>query len=450
MPYTLGLRASFARIGGQFFPGFGFPMATLTDLPELVGFFSYSREDDIDLHGALSALRNRIQAELRVQLGRTAKTFRLWQDKEAIPSGTMWESEIKNAVAQSAFFIPIITPTVIASTYCKFELEQFLARELALGRDDLVFPILYVDVPALADDLLRQNDPALSLIARRQYADWREFRYLDIASTEVRREIGRFCTDIRDAVRRSWLSPEERKKQEELEALRREEDERHRRESEANRRADDEARRKREAEAQRIADERRKQETEAQRIEDERRKQEAQAQRAAEEEHHRKEFESGLLTTRHKPKQKGDDTGKTTQPAQLGDGSTENYAKPRLRSPVLAGLFLLIGVAYVLAAWVLESGVRGDPIVAASLGLIPLATAIFISLCLIDKIHVPNLVLIAVVVCALGACIFIDGIMWWNLGWSGLDFRKPYFLVGLVAIAALIATLGKAIAVRRD
>ena len=166
-------------------------MSSLADLPELVGFFSYSREDDEDSHRALSALRDRIQHELRGQLGRTAKTFRLWQDKEAIPSGTLWESEIKNAVAQSVFFIPIITPTVVASPYCRFELESFLAREAALGRDDLVFPILYIDVPSLEDNARRQNDPVLSLIARRQYVDWRELRYLDVDSTEVKRAVGR-------------------------------------------------------------------------------------------------------------------------------------------------------------------------------------------------------------------------------------------------------------------
>jgi hypothetical protein len=68
-------------------------MSSLTDLPELVGFFSYSREDDEGSHGALSALRERIQHELRAQLGRSFKSFRLWQDKEAIPSGSLWESE---------------------------------------------------------------------------------------------------------------------------------------------------------------------------------------------------------------------------------------------------------------------------------------------------------------------------------------------------------------------
>ena len=98
-------------------------MSSLADLPELVGFFSYSREDDEDSHGALSTLRDRIQRELRSQLGRSMKAFRLWQDKEAIAAGTLWESEIKNAVAQSVFFIPIITPTVVRSPYCQFELE---------------------------------------------------------------------------------------------------------------------------------------------------------------------------------------------------------------------------------------------------------------------------------------------------------------------------------------
>src|SRR5580658_2211246 len=101
-------------------------MSSLAELPELIGFFSYSREDDEDSHGALSALRDRIQRELRGQLGRSMKTFRLWQDKEAIAPGTLWETEIKTAVEQSAFFIPIITPTVVRSPYCRFELDSFL------------------------------------------------------------------------------------------------------------------------------------------------------------------------------------------------------------------------------------------------------------------------------------------------------------------------------------
>jgi hypothetical protein len=184
-------------------------MSSLADLPELVGFFSYSREDDEDSNGALSALRERIQRELRGQLGRSMKTFRLWQDKEAIASGTLWEAEIKTGVAQSVFFIPIITPTVVRSPYCRFELDAFLAREAALGRSDLVFPILYIKVPALDDSIQRQNDPVVSIIAKRQYVDWREFRHRDVNSTDVKEAIERFCAHICDALHRSWLSPEE-------------------------------------------------------------------------------------------------------------------------------------------------------------------------------------------------------------------------------------------------
>src|SRR5215831_2315632 len=117
-------------------------MASLADAPDLVGFFSYSREDDEGSGGRLSKLRERIQEELRGQLGRTKRDFRLWQDKAAIPHGTLWEDQIKSAIAESAFFIPIITPSAVRSSYCKFEFEAFLAREKELNRSNLVFPIL--------------------------------------------------------------------------------------------------------------------------------------------------------------------------------------------------------------------------------------------------------------------------------------------------------------------
>jgi hypothetical protein len=245
-------------------------MTSLADLPEIIGFFSYSREDDEDSQGALSALRDRIQRELRGQLGRSMKTFRLWQDKEAIAAGKLWEDEIKNAVGQAVFFIPIITPTVIKSPYCKFELESFLAREAELGRNDLVFPILYITVPELDDSASQKNDPVLSIIARRQYLDWREFRHRDVHSPDVLTVVERFSATIRDSLRRSWLSPEERKNQDEAQsrrreeetrqaataaqALEREENERLRREAQAARERAEQEHQQSEAEAKRRAE----------------------------------------------------------------------------------------------------------------------------------------------------------------------------------------------------
>ena len=230
----------------------------MTDLPELVGFFSYSREDDEDSHGALTALRERIQRELRGQLGRSMKTFRLWQDKEAIAPGTLWAAEIKAAIAQAVFFIPIITPTVVRSPYCKFELESFLAREAELGRSDLVFPILYIRVPELEDSARQQSDPVLSIIAKRQYLDWREFRHRDVHSTDVKEAVERFCAKICDALQREWLSPEERRAQEEAAALQRAETEKKAKEAAVKRREDEASQKAALAQARERADEERR------------------------------------------------------------------------------------------------------------------------------------------------------------------------------------------------
>jgi hypothetical protein len=330
-------------------------MSSLAALPELVGFFSYSREDDADSHGALSALRSRIQGELRGQLGRTAKTFRLWQDKEAIPSGTLWQSEIENAAAQSVFFIPIITPTVVASPYCRFELESFLAREAALGRNDLVFPILYIDVPGL-EDVAERSDPVLSLIAKRQYVDWREFRYLDVNSTEVRREVGRFCADIRDALQRSWVSPEERKQQEEAAALQKAADERQRREIEAKRR-DEETRQQAEQTKAR------------ERVENERRDREAEGEqrRVAEAEAKRREQETALQREAEAERLRKAAVAPASQAEQVGEvrRAVGEVPNRRTRPPKL--LLVAIGaVAIFVVGWGLYPLFRPKPSPSAS------------------------------------------------------------------------------------
>jgi len=247
-------------------------MASLADAPDLVGFFSYSREDDEGSGGRLSKLRELIQEELRTQLGRTKRDFRLWQDKESIALGDLWEDNIKRAVSESVFFIPIITPTAVKSRYCKFEFESFLAREKELDRSNLVFPILYVPVPALMDDRWRE-DPLLAIIGSRQYEQWQSLRHLHASSTEVALRVEKLCENISKALQQPWLSPQERQEaearrvaeeerlgQEKLqqEALRAAEDERRRNESEAQRHLEEA-----EAEKRRQDNDRRKLEKEA-------------------------------------------------------------------------------------------------------------------------------------------------------------------------------------------
>lgn len=190
-------------------------MSSLAELPELVGFFSYSRKDDEQTEGALSRLRARIYRELRLQLGRD---FRLWQDVAAIPDGALWEAEIRRAIAELVFFIPIVTPSAIASRHCKFEFDAFLEREAALGRSNLIFPILYIRVPALESEAIWRRDDLLKIVGARQYTDWRNSRHRDLASPDVAEKVEHFCRNIFDALHQPWISPEERARREAAEA----------------------------------------------------------------------------------------------------------------------------------------------------------------------------------------------------------------------------------------
>jgi formylglycine-generating enzyme required for sulfatase activity len=331
-------------------------MAPLARFPELVGFFSYSREDDEAFRGSLSALRDAIQRELGAQLGRTKRNFRLWQDQEAIAPGKDWEAEITRAVGQSVFFIPIVTPRAVSSDYCKFEFSSFLARERALGRGDLVFPILYISVPALLDEAEWRNDPVLSIVAKRQYVDWRPFRHSAVDSPALGQAIERFCGKIVETLREPWLSPEERRELEVEARKRAEEEERIRLEAEARRQGEEEERLSKEAQAKKQADEedakRRREEAETQRRlaeEAERCRQEGDAKRRAQQEQRQQDERTRAeVATRHRPE------NEVLQLADVGEPDTQKQPSapwwPSRRDGMIAGV-LVAATAAGAAAW---------------------------------------------------------------------------------------------------
>jgi len=278
-------------------------MSSLSRLPELVGFFSYSRRDDENSEGALSRLRTKIYGELRLQLGRD---FRLWQDTAAIPDGALWEDEISRAISEAVFFIPIITPSSVDSTHCRHEFESFLARERELGRSNLIFPLLYVRVPALDKEEHWRNDEVLKIIGTRQYTSWNELRHRELREPEVARKIELYCTNIVETLRQPWMSPQERQEAEEAErqrqaaaaeAARRAEEDRRIKADAAARSAEENARRRKEEdEARAIADEeRRRRDTEeaARRAEEDARKrqEENEARAIVDEERRRRDTE---------------------------------------------------------------------------------------------------------------------------------------------------------------
>ena len=291
---------------------------------------------------------------MSAQLGRSKHAFRLWQDQTAIAPGKLWESEIKTAIDESFFFLPIVTPRSVSSKYCKFEFEAFLAREKAIGRSDLIFPILYISVAALENEAKWRDDPVLSTIGRRQYVDWRPLRHLDVQSTAVREQIERLCQKIVESLNAPWTSPEERQRMEEAKARQQAEEEERRLEAEAKLRAEEEQHRKQaEAEARwRAAEERKRQKAEAKRLADEgeeRRKRGEGAEDEAEAKPRTEQHQAFAAIERHK--------GWPISSAFVKDWQNKHSARVVAGVAVLAAL-LLIGGGYAFLRHTVEKGVQ--------------------------------------------------------------------------------------------
>ena len=125
-----------------------------------IGFWSYTSSDDQHSDGRLSQLRAVLARELPLLVGQRP-IVSIFQDKETIRHGSDWAEKIVEALGQSSFLIPIVTPGFLQSEWCCKEVMRFRAREEALGRNDLIFPFRYISIDDVdPDDPNDCYDPA--------------------------------------------------------------------------------------------------------------------------------------------------------------------------------------------------------------------------------------------------------------------------------------------------
>ncbi|MEW1589459.1 toll/interleukin-1 receptor domain-containing protein [Micromonospora vinacea] len=111
-------------------------------------FVSYARSDE-QFSGRISDITLRIREVFRSLTGRE---LRLFLDREAISTASLWEQRIMTAVENSAILIAIQTPSYFTSQWCGREWDVFTMLE-AERRDrhelrpyeSLIFPILLTD-----------------------------------------------------------------------------------------------------------------------------------------------------------------------------------------------------------------------------------------------------------------------------------------------------------------
>jgi hypothetical protein len=144
------------------------------------GFWSYAHDDNKLDGGAILELARLIKEEYDLLSG---EPLELFVDRDSIAWGEEWRERVDSSLAQTTFFIPIITPRYFKRPECRRELLEFLAKARSLGVEELLLPILYIEI----DDLSAENtDEVVALVAKTQYADWRTYRLIEPNSREYR------------------------------------------------------------------------------------------------------------------------------------------------------------------------------------------------------------------------------------------------------------------------
>ncbi len=165
---------------------------------ELIGYFSYAHADDEACAGALTKLRGLLEQELSGWPGRAWTDIRLVSGDDRVPHRPGADS--KDAPARAVFCIAVVSPAMAGSAWCCQDIVAFLAHEMVLGRSDLIFPVLYADVPEMADGEARDGNPVVSVLAGRKFFDWRSFRSLDPDSAAVEQAARRLCQQVADVL----------------------------------------------------------------------------------------------------------------------------------------------------------------------------------------------------------------------------------------------------------
>ena len=158
----------------------------------VAGFWSYTRDDDDAVGGQITRLASRIRAEYKMLTG--GEEINIFVDRDQIAWGEEWQRRIDESLDETTFFIPIVTPRYFRSEPCRRELITFLGHATSLGVAELVLPIYYVPVPALAGD--SPEDEAVGIIKRTQYEDWTDLRLEDEDSRDYRRGVNRLAARL--------------------------------------------------------------------------------------------------------------------------------------------------------------------------------------------------------------------------------------------------------------
>jgi len=122
-------------------------------------FWSYAHEDDRSDSGHVVTLAEKLADEYSLITGCELKLF---VDRD-IAWGEEWRRRIDDALVETTFFVPILTPRYFTRRECRKEVTTFHAKAQGAGLGELLMPILYAFVDGFNDE---NEDQLIALVAK--------------------------------------------------------------------------------------------------------------------------------------------------------------------------------------------------------------------------------------------------------------------------------------------
>jgi hypothetical protein len=153
-------------------------------------FLSYAHADNDRENGRILRLADHIRSEFELLTGSTIEIF---TDSAEILWGQDFRRRLDEALQETTFFIPVLTPTYFMREECRKEMNRFVASAAALGLDELLLSLRYIPVPDLREDSV---DDLKAVSAQMQFEAWDQLRLEDEQSTEHRRAVNKLAARL--------------------------------------------------------------------------------------------------------------------------------------------------------------------------------------------------------------------------------------------------------------
>lgn len=158
-------------------------------------FLSYAHADNEREDGRIRRLAHLIRSEFEFLTGETIDIF---VDSAEIRWGQDFRNRLDEAMQNTTFFIPVLTPTYFLREECRKEMLQFVSSARSLGLQELLMSIRYTSVPDLREG---STDELKDIAARMQFEPWDDVRLLDEASSAYRTRINRLAARLVELTR---------------------------------------------------------------------------------------------------------------------------------------------------------------------------------------------------------------------------------------------------------